>query len=265
MVSLIVRGAGDVGSAVAYRLRKAGYAVVLHDEPSPAHARRGMAFTDAFFDKVATLEGVLAKRTTGAERLARMLACGNALPVTDDAFERVLDAIKPDGIVDARMRKHDVPGDQRALASVVVGLGPGFVVGANAHVVVETAWGEELGKVVNAGGARDLAGEPRPVGGHGRDRFVHARACGILDTAHAIGDVVRAGEEVARVGDEPVLAPLDGILRGLTHDGAFVSTGTKIVEVDARGIPLAAFGIGERPGKIAAGVVTAIAIALRDH
>jgi 2-polyprenyl-6-methoxyphenol hydroxylase-like FAD-dependent oxidoreductase len=44
---VLVRGAGDVGSAVATVLFRAGYAVALHDEPAPAAPRRGMAFADA--------------------------------------------------------------------------------------------------------------------------------------------------------------------------------------------------------------------------
>jgi len=64
-----------VGSAVALKLRSLGHAVVLHDEPRPAHARRGMAFTDAFFETTCVLEGMLAKRASGVENLGRMLAC----------------------------------------------------------------------------------------------------------------------------------------------------------------------------------------------
>lgn len=43
MALVLVRGSGDVGSAVALRLREAGHRVVVHDDPRPAHARRGMA------------------------------------------------------------------------------------------------------------------------------------------------------------------------------------------------------------------------------
>jgi xanthine dehydrogenase accessory factor len=50
---VLVRGAGDVGSAVAAVLFRAGYAVALHDEPAPVAPRRGMAFADAVFDGAA--------------------------------------------------------------------------------------------------------------------------------------------------------------------------------------------------------------------
>lgn len=257
MMLVLVRGAGDIGSAVALRLRAAGYAVVLHDVPRPAHSRRGMSFTDAYFENKSALEGVIAKRASSVMSLGKMLACGHALPVAEADFGEVLAASKPGAVVDARMNKHAAPDTLRGLVPFTIGLGPGFVAGCNADLVVETAWGDALGQVIRTGGARPYSGEPRSLGGHGRERYVYAPVAGILRTTFVIGAAVREGEEVARIGATPVQAPLTGILRGLTHDGATVAIGTKIVEVDARGDPSAAFGIGERPGRIAAGVVAA--------
>ncbi len=74
---------------------------------------------------------------------------------------------------------------------------------------------------------------------------------------------MNAGAEVARIRRfrwSP--RRLSGILRGLTHDGAQVRAGAKVVEVDPRGDCAAAFGVGERPDRIAAGVVAAVAEAL---
>jgi len=55
---VVVRGSGDVGSAVAHRLFGAGFAVILHDGPEPTTSRRTMAFTDAVFDGRAVLVGI---------------------------------------------------------------------------------------------------------------------------------------------------------------------------------------------------------------
>jgi hypothetical protein len=40
----LVRGVGDIGSAVAHLVFRKGYAVVRHDEPAPTTTRRDMAF-----------------------------------------------------------------------------------------------------------------------------------------------------------------------------------------------------------------------------
>ena len=52
-------------------------------------------------------------------------------------------------------------------------------------------------------------------------------------------------------------APLSGWLRGLAHDGARVEPGNKIVEVDPLGTTPRR-GLGERPRRIAEGVLQAI-------
>ncbi len=254
----LVRGAGDIGSAVAHALRLRGHAVVLHDDPLPAHSRRGMAFTDAFFGDSSLLEGILARRAAGAASLSTMLAGEESLPVSDADFGEVLAVVRPDVLVDARMHKHGQPQPLIGLAPLAIGLGPGFAAGSNADIVVETAWGEDLGKVIRRGAARDYAGEPRPLGGRGRERYFYASVAGTLRTRLAIGDAVGRGDEVARIGEEIVRAPLAGVLRGLTHDGARVAIGTKVLEVDPRGDPARAFGIGERPARIAAGVLEAV-------
>ena len=61
MALILVRGVGDVGSAVAHVLFTAGHTVVLHDDPLPSHPRRGTAFTDALYRGKAELEGAFAK------------------------------------------------------------------------------------------------------------------------------------------------------------------------------------------------------------
>ena len=73
-------------------------------------------------------------------------------------------------------------------------------------------------------------------------------------------DIISAGQEVARLDEIPLYAPIDGMLRGLTHDGVPVAQKTKIIEVDPRGQQAQISGIPERPRRIAAGVLLAIKI-----
>ena len=91
-----------------------------------------------------------------------------------------------------------------------------------------------------------------------RDRYVYAPAEGVFRTKARIGDAVRAGQEIAEIGPVALTVPLDGVLRGLTHDGAPVTLGTKVIEVDPRGRVSEVWGIAERPRQIAEGVLSAI-------
>jgi len=171
----------------------------------------------------------------------------------------LLAELRPDVLVDARMRKHGEPEVQCGLAPFTVGLGPALVVGRHADVVVETSW-QRLGEVLTDGTSLPLVGEPRALGGHGRDRYVYAPVDGIFRTKARIGDAVRRGQEIAEIDLMTLAAPLDGVLRGLTHDGVPVTVRTKVIEVDPRGPAAEVRGIGERPRQIAAGVLKAIRV-----
>lgn len=255
---ILVRGSGDIGSAVAYFLFRAGHRVLIHDLPCPPHTRRGMAFADALFERTCMLEGMLGKRARDAEDIPPMLSCRRALPLADISVELSIQALEPDVIVDARMQKHELPEQQRGSAPVTIGLGPGFVAGEQVDLVVETAWGDELGRLIHRGSSKPLGSSPRPLGGLGRERFGSAPVEGVFRTAAAIGTKVRKGQIIATIESEEVVCPATGVLRGLCHDGARVKAGAKVVEVDPRLEDASVFGLGKRPSTIALGVLSAL-------
>ena len=259
MARVLIRGSGDIGSAVAHRLLGSGHAVVIHDVALPAAPRRGMAFADAIFDGSCELDGVRARRVE-LEELgdAAPAGGGEVLVSVAPALGDVLAAVVPGVLVDARMRKRATPEVQRGLAPLTIGLGPNFVAGETTDLAIETQWGDDLGAIVAQGATKPLGGEPRAFEGHARDRFVYAPVGGVLRTRAQIGQRVAAGEVVATLDDEPLRAPLAGILRGLVHDGVPVAAGAKVLEVDPRGDLTKVFGIGARPRRIAEGVLEAV-------
>src|SRR6266566_10166260 len=95
-VSVLVRGIGDIGSAVAHRLFEAGQRVVIHDVPAPAAARRGMAFTDAIFDGSAVLEGVTCRRV---EQLPELAEVSGWIAATTLPLEEVVASLRPTVLV----------------------------------------------------------------------------------------------------------------------------------------------------------------------
>ena len=256
-LTVVVRSVGDVGSAIAHRLFLEHYAVVIHDDPMPTTTRRGMAFADAVFDGSALLDGVHAVRAHDLARVKEALDSHAAIPVYVRDIGPLLADVKPEVLIDARLRKHAEPEVQRGLAELTVALGPSLLAGRHADVVVETSW-ERLGAVITEGSSLALAGEPRELGGHARDRYVYAPCEGIFRTKARVGDVVRQGEEIAEIGAMTLTAPLGGILRGVTRDGVPVTVRTKIIEIDPRGSEAEVRGIGERPRRIAEGVLQAI-------
>src|SRR5690349_9785898 len=99
MAVVLIRGTGDVGSAVAAVLCRAGHRVVLHDGSAPSHTRRGMAFVDALYKGTAELEGLLAKRVNRLRDLLPMLKCRRAVPVSDAPLKEVIAKLRPEVLV----------------------------------------------------------------------------------------------------------------------------------------------------------------------
>jgi xanthine dehydrogenase accessory factor len=257
MRKIFVRGSGDVASAVALILFEAGHTVLIHDSPQPTSTRRKMAFCDAIFDGKAMLAGVQAQLALSISEITAHLDSHDLIPITTIDLSFLLASIKPEVLVDARMRKHSQPETQIALAPFTIGLGPNFIANVTVHAAVETGY-EGMGRVIWQGATKPLEGEPRTIAGHARDRYVYAPIAGVFRTTAQIGNLVTAGQQIARIGEAMLHAPIDGILRGLTHDNVPVPQKTKVIEVDPRGKEINIAGIADRPKRIAQGVLEAI-------
>lgn len=257
---VLIFGLSDVASAVAHRLVQAGLPCLLVESNEPTAHRRGMAFADAFWDATTTLAGITCERQ---QTLEDWWDARGTKPLGLITTEPTLPHPNTPVIVDARMRKRSAPADQRHLGPHVIGLGPGMIAGVNCHLAVETSW-TDLGRVIPSGPTLPLAGEPRSIDGYGRDRLVYAPAASRWQTDLQIGALVEPGTLVGYVGITPLHAPIAGILRGLTRSGVGVNAGTKLIEVDPRNTPALAFGLGERPQRIAEGVFAAIQMRLNQ-
>ncbi len=256
LLEILIRGTGEIASAVAHHLVGGGCRVALQSSRPPIAIRRQMAFSDAFFHGHAELEGLAARRLDDFSLVEEAWAAGE-VPLLAMDFQAAITARPWAVLVDARMNKQQTPESQLGLAPLVVGMGPGCIIGVNVDVAVETSW-DELGKVIRSGSTLKLAGEPRAVLGQARSRFRYAPVAGILRAETAIGQRVIMGQVVARIGDTVVEAPFDGIVRGLTHDGVPVEKGNKIAEIDPRPGEVKLTGIDERPRRIALAVADVV-------
>jgi len=259
-----VLGAGDVGAAVAHALHRHGYRVLLVEGAAPSSPRRGMCFVDAVFDGTCVMAGVTVLRVElpdGAETAWAMNAW-LPLAVAPD-LQHWLDRLGIDSLVDARMRKHHCAHpDLRLLARRTIGIGPGYIAGYNATLVIESAWGDQLGRVIRVGPTRPQMGDPRPILGAGRDRMVCAPISGVFHSELHIGEAVMQRQPIGWIeGDDgrvELFSPLTGSLRGLTRPGVHVASAARVAEVDPRRDPALCFGLTERPRHIAQGVLQAL-------
>lgn len=253
---ILIRGTGEIASAAAHLLHQTGAAVALQTSRPPVAIRRTMAFSDAVFDGVASLEGLTSSRIRSGGELNGLWAAGD-IPLLYCDFAEAVAACQWGVLVDARMNKQVVPENQIGLAPLVIGMGPGCTVGSNVDMAIETSW-EALGQIIRHGATLPLRGEPRAVLGHARDRFRYAPKAGIIRAEAEIGQVVGPGEIIAWVDDVPVVAVFEGVVRGLTHDGVPVEAGNKIAEIDPRIGSVRLAGIDERPRRIAEAVAVIV-------
>lgn len=253
---VIVRGGGDLGSGVVYRLYQAGFRVLVTELAEPLLVRRAVAYGTAMIEGRVVLEGLAAVRV-GDLNAADLAFSREEIPVIADDVGRIIASFAPDILIDARMRKAP-PEPLNRRPSLLIGLGPGFSAPENCDYVIETMRGHSLGRVIREGSAIADSGIPGEVRGKAAGRVLRAPAAGEFYTEKRIGERVQADEEVANVAGQPLVAPFTGVIRGLIHNGIHVSQGMKVGDVDPRDEPAFCFTISEKALAIAGGVMEAI-------
>ena len=253
----VILGTNEIASAVAVKLRKAHFGVILSHDPYPPVIRRGMAFYDALFDDRAVIDGIEGQRAESAMEIADIVGDDNRVAVTPLQLSDLLALRRIPVLIDARMQKRRMTPDFRFYVGLAVGLGPNFIVGENCDIAVETR-PVKCGAIVEAGATDDFDGVPNPLGGVGKERFTYAETSGVWHTPLDIGARAFRGMSLGNLNGATIVAPIDGLLRGLARDGVFVPEGAKLLEVDPRGRHARWTGLDTRARRIAEATAQAI-------
>lgn len=229
---ILIKGAGELATAAAHRLARAGFPVAMTELSRPTCVRRLVSFAQAMLDGSFEVEGVRARRVPAWDEAWRTSLPGFVPILPAESLD--LGRLRPDVIVDARVAKRNL--DNAATdAPLVIALGPGIEAGRDAHAVVETNRGHHLGRILESGFAEPDTGVPGTLGGLTHERILRAPAAGVFRAARELGDRVAEGEAVGDVAGRPVVASCSGILRGLIADGIPVAANLKVGDVDPRG------------------------------
>lgn len=263
-VRIMIRGAGDLASGIAWRLYQAGYKEIMMTESGiPTTVRRTVAFSPAVYQGAMTVEGVTAKLVNCREEADEAIREGYiALAVDFEAESRRW--YQPDVLIDAILAKRNL-GTKIDYADFVIGVGPGFTAQVDCDCVVETKRGHYLGRVLTEGSAIPDTGVPGNIGGFTSERIIRAGAEGSFHALRKIGDLVKRGEELAEVTDDltgqktVTYANIDGVVRGMLQDDVHVTEGMKSGDVDPRGQVEYCQSISDKALGIAGGVLQAVA------
>jgi xanthine dehydrogenase accessory factor len=250
---VLVLGTDDMASAVGHALASVGVSVLLVRDPEVPVLRRAVSFDDALELGSFRIDGITA-------HAANPLCAGQAdamLSVSDLPVETLMDAALIEGVIDARVRRRqprpDLPGD----VGFAIGLGPGFTVGANVDIAIETS-PEAAGLIVRGGVTRPPPAESGLLVGDAGQRLVRAPRSGLWWTFRDIGETLEAGAVVGLCAGKQVPAPVAGCLTGLVRRGTQMRAGMQLLEVDPRGEDERCHGISPLAATIAAATVTAL-------
>ncbi len=258
---VVVRGGGDLATGTVHKLARCGFDVVILETAQPTVIRRTVSFAQAVFDGQSVVEGLTAVKADSTDDCRRLIS-DRKIPVLIDPECRSIGELKPEVVVDAIIAKKNI-GTTIDMAPIVVGLGPGFYAGRDAHAVIETNRGHNLGRVIFEGEAEPNTGKPGSIDGFSTERIVRASASGVVTNISSIGDSVEKGQVIARIEGVPVYAPLSGMLRGMIQTGISVHEDMKIGDVDPRNNRENCYTISDKSRAIAGGVLEAILVLKR--
>ncbi len=253
---IVIKGAGEMASAVAWRIYMANIRrILMLETDAPLAVRRGVSYCEAVHDGQKTVEDVSAVKVDAGSIQAAWDR--SQIGVAVDPKWELLERLRPDVVIDAILAKRNL-GTRKAEAPLVIGLGPGFAAGQDVHMVVETHRGHHLGRIITSGRAAPNTGIPGPINGYTEQRVLRAPCDGAFKASGAIGDRVKKGQTVGTVAAEPVRANIDGVLRGLIRSSSQVHQGLKIGDVDPRGDVNYCHTISDKARAISGSVLEAI-------
>jgi len=230
---VLIRGAGEMASAIAARLYRANIRrICLIDLENPLCVRRQVSFCPALLSDGASVEGIVSRKAKDIREM-RALWQENKIAVMHLQDWDRSDG-RPDIVVDAILAKKNL-GTTMADADLVVALGPGFEAGHDCHRIIETNRGHDLGRIIDKGVAAPDTGIPGAIAGETKRRLLRAPCTGVFRSKAEIGGFLHKGDIAGHVGDQPVVVEIDGMIRGLIQTETKVSAGLKLGDIDPRG------------------------------
>jgi len=255
-LKIVIKGAGEMATGIAHRLYMSNFKKILMTEiEKPISVRRFVAFSESVYEKVWTVEGVTAELISDLKEI-KGIWDKERIGVIIDPKWSVVTLLRPYIVIDAIMAKRNL-GTKKDEAPIVVGVGPGFNAPVDCHAVVESNRGHDLGRVIYEGSAEPHTGIPGPVMGLTKERVLRSCKAGVVKHVKSLGDEVKKGDVVMYIDDTPVIADIDGVLRGQIRE-IYVTENEKIGDIDPRGKREYCFTISEKARAIGGGVLEAI-------
>jgi xanthine dehydrogenase accessory factor len=256
-IIIVVKGAGEMASALAWRLYMSNMRkIIMLESDYPLAVRREVSFCEAVHEGEKVVEKVRAVRVQNPDEIKPCWE-KNEIAVMVDPQWQVLNTVQPEVVIDGILAKKNL-GTHIHEAPLVLGLGPGFCAGKDVHLVIETNRGHNLGRLITSGEAEPNTGTPGAIGGFAEERVLRAPGAGKFQSRRNIGEAVKKNEILGSVAGIEVRASIAGVLRGLIRPNSQVTKGLKIGDIDPRGDASYCFTISDKARAIGGSVLEAI-------
>lgn len=261
MENILIKGAGDLATGVAWRLKRAGFNVLMTEIEEPLTVRLSVAYSNAVYEGEVEIEGIKGTLVNNYMQAKQVMA-QDKIAVIVDPEANIRKIYRPTIIIDAIMAKKNI-NTHIDDAPLVIAVGPGFCAGKDCDYVIETKRGHYLGRVIEQGEAIKNTGVPGNIGGYTTERIIRANGDGIFKAVAKIGDEVKRGDLVAYVDDRKVTALIDGVVRGMLHSGIYVTDKLKCGDIDPRAAVAHCWTISDKSRAIGGGALEAVMYGLR--
>lgn len=254
---IAIKGAGEMATGVACRLFKSNFKhIFMMEINTPLAVRRCVSFCEAVYDDKIMVEEVTARKISGMNQIHDTWE-NNEIPVIVDPEWKTMEKIKPHVVIDAIIAKRNL-GTHLFDAPLVIGLGPGFEAGKDVHIAIETNRGHNLGRLILKGCPEPNTGAPGNINGYTTQRVLRAPCSGRFRSLLTIGTLVKKHDIIGHVHGQPVIAQIDGIIRGQIRDNTKVAKRLKLGDIDPRGNVKYCTAISEKARAIGGSVLEAI-------
>ncbi len=265
---VVIRGGGELATGIAHRLHNTGYQVLMLEKAAPSAIRRSIVFAEAVYEGEKKVERLVCYKAANLQEAEKMLKDGQ-LVIMVDPEAACLARLKPRILVDAIYAKRNM-GTSKDMADFTIAIGPGFTAGKDVNCVVETTRGHNLGRLIYEGQALPEKETTEVRALMRASHSINAPCDGYLEAGHPLSYIVKKNETIAKLHMEgghvfDIKAPVEGVLRGLLHDGCPVRTGLKIAEIDPSTMPTNCVTISAKSRCISGSVLEAILVWEMSH
>ena len=254
---IMIKGAGEMASAIACSLYKAGYTRILMTElQRPLSISRQNCFSEAFFSLTKEIDGVKARSVKPLRPIIHSNWIDGFIAVLHDPTAESIAEVEPKIIIDARNIKEN-PDTAMDDAEFVIGLGDAFTAGVNCHIAIpSSAWKTKGGDNVKHSKTADTISIESI-------NILKSNMDGFFTTDHKIGESIQKDEVLAHINEVAVKSPVKGLIRSILRNKTAITSGTKIAEIDTQSSAVSA-GIREKWIPVAETVLAKVSDFLDD-